>query len=275
MRIAGVLVALAMALGAAAAPVSVRGEAEIRAFDGTVRTPSELSDLDTIVAKAKTTLAAPGWTASLAPDARAVLRTEAVDGAFRRVLEILEGDLSLTGRFALRAGPFLLQGLDETNVELSFKDGLLRVQVGDGDAVEITGTEGTIKLKSGQVLKVVFDPKTGTFKIEVLEDNGLKINVRIGDTTIQLDKGDIVTAQVMNGELKVTSVSGQILVMGPDGEIKTVGSGQAEIVKGGAGGAVQGRGRGNRRPIPPPRKGPPKPPENDPPFKDKSDVSPS
>ncbi len=217
--------------------VALSGDAQILGMDGAVRATTSPADLDTVVASGDASLKAPLWTARLSRGTRGVLRTEFLQGQFFRLFELLEGSVKLDGAWALRAGTLVVRA-QAASVEASYKNGILVIKVGDGDTVLITGTSASITLKNGQRLQISYDPATGTFTIVVDEDNGQPIDVKIGKTTFQVSKGDDVTAKVSGDNLIVNAISGDVSLVGPDGNLVSVPQGGQTTVVGGGKGAV-------------------------------------
>jgi hypothetical protein len=251
--------------------ITLSGEATIIALDGRTRADSALRDLDTISADGSTTITAGAWKALLSAGTKGILRTERVGADFRRLFEISSGSVALSGAWTLRAGTLLVTAASGS-VEASYNNGLLIINVASGDSVQIVGSQATLTLKNGQKLQIKYDVASATFTIQVDADDGSPIDVKIGQTTFQVDKGDIVTAQVSGNDLIVKSVAGDFKLIGPDGQLQSIApQGQLQVPDGGIG-AVKGRGA----PLPKLPINTSVPPSPKPPiFKDRTDISPS
>jgi hypothetical protein len=225
--------------------VAVTGDAKIVGFDGVERTGS-IGDLDTIVARSRTTLSDAGWTAVLAPETTATLRTECRGESFARVLDLASGSLSLSGAWEVRAGGFLISA-QNAGVEVSFHKGILTVAAGSGDVIQIVGKEAVIHIAGGQQVKVSYDPKTGSFTAEVLEDKGKPIDLKLGKTYFTVDKGDKFNAAVNGDDFDVEVLNGDVTIMGPGMQPTIAGKGTKSKVAGGAKGAVGPRDYPRRR----------------------------
>jgi ferric-dicitrate binding protein FerR (iron transport regulator) len=256
--------------------------ATITSFAGGARVISaetSLLDRDTIATGLKGSAlvsSVTGWTASLAADTRAAIRTEAVSGGpapvFARVLELLSG--SLTWKVArgsaswLRTPAGLLKAADAATINISFADNVLTIQSQDG-TVELVGNTADVKLKGGQWVRVHFSPRSNTFSVEIIEDNGNAIDIEIGKTLIHATKGDAFEVQIQAGHADVRVTRGLVQVSGPDRQrMIEVGPGQTETVVNGGEGAIRGetpKGQEKGNLVPKPR--------NLTPFGNQSDIN--
>lgn len=275
---------------AVARGVSLSAAAEVNLTDWTGRTESIAADATRLLADRDVlatglagsgTVASPaGWTAALGASTRVSLRTEALAVGsrveFHRMLDLTEGSLTWhvksNGPSFLRT-PVGLLSADAAKVNVSYANGKLNIETADG-AVELDGKTAHVVLKSGQRLIVSYMERTGSFHVEMLEDDGNPVDVVIGKTTLHLTKGDIVDAAPVGEHLDVRVAAGVVQLTGPDNRTLEGSPGAVETVVGGGVGAV-GRDGASKRArqdlrwrhwLEPRRRGA---------FRDRSDISPS